>query len=467
MPHPAIIHRLADFANGLTLADIPERVRRQGALTMLDTVGCMIAGSVTAEAKLLQEAEDMPGPASVLGSGLRLTTRAAARVNGYMGDIFEINDLTGGHAGIGNVAAALAAAETEGASGEDLLVATIAGVEVTTRIYDMFYPKLKPYSECGMVPVGLPSAVGAAAAAGRLFGLDRLQLREALAIAAALAGWCPAETIFGKGSTIKPMLFGASPAHTGLLAASYARAGLSGPAEILESPIGYFATVARGFSPGEFGTDQWALARPRRKLHACCGYIHSAIDAVVSLRQRDPQALSDARAIEVAMPAYVMPAVVKDGPPRTSNEARFHTRFCLAVAASGATAILPDHSERFAAHLADPAVAHAYARIHIVADPTLDHYHRTIVRVEDVAGKRLESRNDAPRGSPDNPLSDEEVIAKFEGLAGPVFGAARSARTCDLLLAVEAEQSLIPLFEQLRGANDHQPRARVATALGV
>jgi hypothetical protein len=64
-------------------------------------------------------------------------------------------------------------------------------------------------------------------------------------------------------------------------------------------------------------------------------------------------------------------------------------------------------------------------------------------------------------------LSDEEVIAKFEGLAGPVFGAARSARTRDLLLAVEAEQSLIPLFEQLRGANDHRPRARVAAALGV
>ncbi|WP_433948325.1 MmgE/PrpD family protein [Brevundimonas diminuta] len=448
------IHRLADFAYGLDLRRVPQAVRRQGALTLLDTVGCMIAGSAAEEAGLLIAAEaghGANGPASVMGSPLRLPAAAAARINGYMGDIFEINDLTGGHAGIGNVATAIAAAEVIGASGQDLLAALICGVETTTRIYKAFYPHMKPYSECGMVPVGVPSSVGSAAVAGRLFGLDRQQMREALAIAAALSGWCPAETVFGQGSTIKPLLFGGAPASTGLTAARYARAGLTGPPAILESPIGYFATVARTFDADALEDGAWGLAEPRRKLHACCGYIHSAIDAIVRLHAADPEGLDSATSVRVAMPAYVMPAVGKTALPRTANEARFNARYCLALAASGADAIVPDHSERFGEHLAHPAVVRAWDRIEIAADASLDHYHQAVVRLFDAGGQTGELRVEAPRGSPHNPLSDEAVIAKFDGLASPVFGASRAAALRERLLGVESIGALGPLFALLRG----------------
>lgn len=465
------IHRLADFAYGLDLAEVPAEVRRQGALTLLDTVGCMIAGSATDETSRLIAAEleeGLSAPASVIGSPLRLATGAAARINGYMGDIFEINDLTGGHAGIGNVAAALAAAEEVRASGAALIAALVGGVEVTTRIYKAFYPGLKPYSECGMVPVGVPSAVGAAVVAGRLLGLDRQQMREALAIAAALAGWCPAETIFGQGSTIKPMLFGGSPASTGLLAVRYARAGLSGPPGILDSPIGYFATVAKAFDPAMLDNGAWGLAAPRRKLHACCGYIHSAVDAIVRLRADNPDRLASATSIQTAMPAYVMPAVGKTAMPRTANEARFNARYCLALAVSGADAITPDHSERFAEHLALPAVAQAWSRIEIVADGSLDHYHQAIVRLFVADGSVGEMRIDAPRGSPDNPLSDEAVIAKFDGLASPVFGVARAAAVRERLLDVESTANLASLFALLRGdASGDVDELSRAMAVGV
>ncbi|WP_449253324.1 MmgE/PrpD family protein [Brevundimonas naejangsanensis] len=465
------IHRLADFACGLDLGRAPAEVRRQGALTLLDTVGCMIAGSAVEEARLLiaaEAGEGESGPASVIGSLLRLPTRAAARINGYMGDIFEVNDLTGGHAGIGNVAAALAAAEEVGASGRDLLAALICGVETTTRIYKAFYPHMKPYAECGMVPVGVPSSVGSAAVAGRLFRLDRRQMREALAIAAALAGWCPAETIFGQGSTIKPMLFGGSPASNGLAAARYARAGLTGPPAILESPIGYFATVAQTFDPEALDDGAWGLAEPRRKLHACCGYIHSAVDAIVRLRAADPEALASATSIRVAMPAYVMPAVGKTGLPRTANEARFNARYCLALAASGADAIIPDHSEGFARHLACPAVVGAWDRIEIAADASLDHYHQAVIRLFDADGAIGEARVDAPRGSPNNPLSEESVIGKFDGLASPVFGASRASAVRDGLLGVESVGTLAPLFALLRGdAAGDAPDVAFAIAIGA
>ena len=167
----------------------------------------------------------------MIGTSVSLPTREAARCNGYFGDIFELNDLTGGHASIGNVAAALALAEESGAAGPDLLVALIAGIEVTTRIYNTLYPTLKAYDECGMVPVGLPSSVGAAAVAARLLGLDAEQTRAALAIAAGLAGWCPAEVIFGGQSTLKPMLFGDGPPRWACSPRSTQAPEMTGPAE--------------------------------------------------------------------------------------------------------------------------------------------------------------------------------------------------------------------------------------------
>ena len=113
---------------------------------------------------------------------------AAARVNAYMGDIFELNDLIGGHASIGNVSALLALAESIGATGGQLVEAVVVGLEVTARVYNGYYPAMKPYDEVGMNPVVFPSSYGVAAGAARLMGLTEAQLGDAMGIAGTLAG---------------------------------------------------------------------------------------------------------------------------------------------------------------------------------------------------------------------------------------------------------------------------------------
>src|SRR5690606_16493783 len=113
-------------------------------------IGCMIAGTATAEAEMLHrcESEHQGGPAAVVpGTDWKLSLYSALRANGYLGDILELNDLIGGHASIGNVTAALALAEVQGASGAALLEAVIRGVEITTRVYAAVYPSLKRYTE--------------------------------------------------------------------------------------------------------------------------------------------------------------------------------------------------------------------------------------------------------------------------------------------------------------------------------
>src|SRR5690606_20747585 len=197
------LEHLALQAGGMSASTVPETVKRQARLCILDTVGCTLAGTRTEEAQMILTCEPGAGneAASILGTAHRRALREAIRINGYLGDVLELNDLIGGHASIGNVCAALALGESQGSSGSRVLEAVVRGIEVTTRVYDAVYPTLRRYTEMALVPVGIPSAIGAAAAAAHILGLSREQTLHAMAIGGSLAGWCPAEVIFGNGGT--------------------------------------------------------------------------------------------------------------------------------------------------------------------------------------------------------------------------------------------------------------------------
>jgi 2-methylcitrate dehydratase PrpD len=448
------ITTLAKFASNLTDHAIPEAVKTQAGLCLLDTIGCMIAGSKTKDAACILQAEqamDAMQNTAIAGSSARLGPMAAARVNAYMGDIFELNDLIGGHASIGNVAAALAAAQTNRASGSELMLALIAGIEITARIYHAFYSHQKDLTNCGMVSVGLASSVGSAAVAARLFGLPQDSLHNALSIAAAQAGWCPAEVIFGDGGTIKPMLFGAGPASTGLQAAHYARAGLSGPPQILDSPKGYFATMATEWDVAALTPDTWALQSPRRKLHACCGYIHSAADALAEVVKNHRITPKDIAHIKVTVPPYILPAIRKDAPPSSANEARFHIQYMLAVIAQGTDTIGPADSADYAKNLDRPELARLMSAITVTGDPDLTHYHQSRLMIVLVDGTSYEVANSSPRGTAQNPLSDAQVIDKFRNLAEPIIGKVRSDTLIGVATALEKTHDLDGFFAAFAG----------------
>ena len=105
-----LLDPLAHFATTLDLELVPSNVRRQAGLCILDTIGCILAGADAPEGAMLFEAESESNGgrvANVIGRSQVLPIEAAARVHGYWGDNFELNDLIGGHASIGNVAAGL------------------------------------------------------------------------------------------------------------------------------------------------------------------------------------------------------------------------------------------------------------------------------------------------------------------------------------------------------------------------
>jgi 2-methylcitrate dehydratase PrpD len=411
---------LGEFAASIDLDAVPEAAQHQATLCILDTIGCIVLGTDTPDATMMLSAEKArggAGEATVLGTTTRLPVEAAARLNGYLGDIFELNDLLAGHPSIAVIPAAMALAEARGSSGAQLLKAVIAGLETTSRIYAAYRGQERPYPEIGNGFVGFMNTIGVAAAASTLLGFDADRTANALAVGAALAGWCPAEALFRDGGTIKPILFGGWPASVGIQATGYAQHGLTGPRKVLDGDFGFYRAISYNFDTDVvLAPDRWFTTEPRRKVHACCGYMHSAIDVAASIRRDYGKDAFSKGPVKISMLSRVIDAVSKPRPPRSGNEARFHLEYCVAIAALYGDLILPEHTANLAEYLADPDVQSLMQRIQIIREPKYKSYYECEIELTTPAGREVRVSGKAPKGSLINPLTDDEVIAKFKRL---------------------------------------------------
>ena len=439
---PTLIEWLAAYGHGVDLAEAPDNVAEQSALCVLDTVGCIVAGARTPEARTLYQAEK-----SQHGEMEEWPAEVAARTLGFLGDVLELNDLIGGHSSIGVVTAVLAGSRGREVSGAELLRAVAAGTEVTARLYESSVGRFKPYSEGGTVVVSYFNALGAATALSMIHSLDPDRTAHAMAMAATIGTWCPAEVIFGNGGTIKPILFGANPASSAVQAVAYARHGLTGPLRLLESPIGMMTSLTTEFNQAQLqDVDRWFITTPQRKLHASCGYTHSSIDAVSSMRL-DQQELEAIESIEVAVPAFFKEAVGKVGAPESPNDARFHLGYLVALAIQGKYPILPEHSLDLENELAWGRTMDLSGKVRIVpedaaAEGATKPYNVSRITVRFRDGATRSSTCLSPKGSADNPLSDDEVVEKFLQLVAPSTGQAGAKELAEDLLGVRGAEDI-------------------------
>ncbi|APO70727.1 MmgE/PrpD family 2-methylcitrate dehydratase protein (plasmid) [Rhizobium gallicum] len=433
---------LGQFAAHLRLDEVPHEVREQAKLSVLDTLGCMIAGADDPDTQTLLDIERRDSSAGavarVVGHDAWLPEEAAARVNSYAGDVFEHNDLVGSHASIATLPAAMATAEVTGATGAELLLSYICATEIVARLYASYYARKKDYMDVAIAPPGIINSIGSACGSGLLWGLDANTLAEAMALGGALAGWCPVGAVYDDGGTAKPLLHGAWPASTGLLAARYARAGMTGPVGLLESRIGLFATLAHDFDPRAISDPgSWHLANPRRKLHAACGYTHAGTDAVVGLRRRLGGRLLEAEEIVIRVPFYTFRAVSKDGPPKSRTQARFHLQFSAALAAIGEDRVRPTHGTDYLDWLAKPDLQRVLPRIHVEMDEGFRHYEQCAVEVRMPDGNVERSDGKPPRGAPANPMDRDMVIEKFRDCASARMDVAETNSYIETILHLD------------------------------
>jgi 2-methylcitrate dehydratase PrpD len=412
--------RLACFARSLTPAGIPLAVRDSVALRVLDTLGCALAAvpekwadALTAPAR----AWGGEGSSTVVGGTRRVAAPMAALANGALAHGLDFDDTHAPsitHASAVVIPTVLALAEERGLSGAEALAAAVAGYETITRL-GMAAPGR--FHERGWHATAVCGAFAAALAGGRCLGLAEGPLAAAVGIAASCASGLL--EFLEDGSEVKRLHPGWA-AHSGVLAAGLAGAGLTGPGTGLEGRFGFYH-AALGVRPDltplldSLGS-RWETLAVAFKPYPCCHYSHAYVDAARRLRDAhgiDADAVVD---VECRVPAGEVPIICEPAEakraPRTDYDAKFSLPFTLAAAfVDGRVGV-----ETFAARrLEDPALLALAARVRYTVDPASTFPStfpgHVVVRLAD--GRRLEARTPSNRGGPEAPLATGEIVDKF------------------------------------------------------
>ena len=420
-----VVERFASYAVGTRAQPIPPEALHHAKRAVIDWYAALLPGAVVAPATLLEKAlaEDLDRGQARLGTGRKASTRAAALINGTAAHTVEVDDIFKFgiyHPGAPTISAALAVAQSCGASGEAFLRAVIVGYEISTRIgAAMGRAHYKYWHNTGTI-----GSFGAAAAAAELYALDAIRFSHALATAATFAA--ALQQAFRMDSMSKPLHAGHA-AEAGVLAAAGAREGITGSLDVIEGEAGF----GRAMSDGpDWDKALATLGREHHitmmtfKNHACCGHTFAAIDGAQELQRR--LKVKPAEIARVHVGSYRAAKEVSGYEnPTTPAEARFSLKYVVATA-------LVHGSVRLAAfepdRMNDELTRELMQKIDVTIDPELDAafpgQRAARVSIETKDGRKGETLQPARKGDPELPLTDRDLEDKFLELASPVLGAA-------------------------------------------
>ena len=332
-----ITRKIADYVVSTQLEDFPPDAVHAAKGAIMDCLGCALAGSQESLADILSEfvlANGGGQSASVIGRGFKASPADAAQINGAMSHALDYDDITRalkGHPTAVLMPPALALAESEGATGREMLMAYMLGFEVACSIGDAMSPAY--YDELGWHPTGPVGALGAAVAASRLLKLDREQTAMAISLAASQSAGLRQNF----GTMTKPFHAGAA-CRTGVTSAQLVAAGFTASLDAIEGRFGFM----HAFSGGEeYHTDQILENLGKTcylvesgieiKKYPCCGSAHLALDATTRILERSPLNASDIEKIDVEVDFDPPRSLIHDR-PLSALEGKFSMQYCLAAA---------------------------------------------------------------------------------------------------------------------------------------
>jgi len=430
----AVSVALAGFASALRIDDLPVDVVHQAMRCLVDWLGCTIAGSATAEGERVRagigalDAGDGSRTAPIVGTRQRAGAGYAALANGIAAHVLDFDDTfnpdrTTIHGSAPLWPAIAAAAELVPVSGVAAVEAFVAGFEVQTRVAVAAGPG---HYDAGWHVTGTVGHVGAAAATARLLGLSPEQTLAAIGTGATQAAGM--KVVYGSmGKSLHP----GKAAMDGLLSGFLARDGFTSSPESIEGHRGFLHL----FSPDPVPSravdglgDTWYLPRDGFKPYACGSLTHPSAQALLELRSEHDLTADDVEAVDAYVHDYVK-TTTGLAEPATGLQGKFSIYHVLAVALADGAALLDQFTDE---RVADPALAALRDRVHVHTDDdqTKDSA-RVVLTLKD--GRALERHVAHNLGTPDNPMSDEQLTDKFVGLCTPVLGSARAdeiAATC-------------------------------------
>ena len=423
-----VTRTLARFVVEHRYDDLSGKVRHEAARSILNWVGCAIGGSrhETVERALAALGEfSGPPQATVLGRGDRLDIMQAALMNGISSHTFDFDDThlkTVIHPSGPVASAILALSEQRHVTGEDFMHAFILGVEVECRIGKAVYPS---HYDVGWHITGTAGVFGAAAAAGRLLGLNEQQMTWAFGIAATQSSGL--REMFG--TMCKPFHPG-NAAKNGLLAALLAQQNFTSSNQGIEAKRGFAHVLATEFKPGEITErlgETWEIALNTYKPFACGIVIHPTIDGCIQLCSEHPLKAADIESVSLKVHPLVLELTGKKT-PQAGLEGKFSVYHSAAVAIIHGAAGEAEYSD---ACVRDSKVIALRERVAAAVDHNV-HEDQVHVAIKLKNGKILEKFIEHAIGSLDKPMSDADLEAKFRGLANGILSESETDRLIGL-----------------------------------
>lgn len=439
--------RIADFITSLNLSDVPESVIEHAKLCVLDWFGATLAGANERDAVALAQLFRgfTPEEATVVGFGFKVPAHDAAYINGAVSHMIELDDVHREaiiHPGVPVIPAALALSEKTGASGRTFLEAVIVGYEVEIAVGKAVNPSHYRYWHT----TGTCGTFGAAAAAGKVLNLTLSEVVNCLGI----AGTHAAGLIEVFGTSSKPLNPGRA-ARDGVMAALLAKAGFVGPSTIFEGEKGFFkATSSESSYEKGFASLRiiYEITRNSFKRHASCGHTHAAIDAVLDLKGQFNFEPQDVVEVEVGTYRDALEIVGRNYEPKTPAEAKFSLPYCIAIAIIDGIVGLRQFTYE---NLKRKDVKDLMLKVKVYIDDQINAlYPQKLgarVRVRVKSGETYEKVVESAKGSPENPLSREELVSKFMDLASLRISLERSRELVNTIMKLERISNVNELIE--------------------
>ena len=443
----AAARTIAEWATALELDDVPEAVRTDAKLHLLDTIGCGLAAHATGvahEGRTTMAELGGVAEATVIGTTARLPAPNAAFANAMLCHGLDYDDTHSdsvSHVSTVICPTALSAAESLGASGRDTLTAIVAGNEVVCRV-GMAAPGA--FHARGFHPTAICGIFGGVATVSRLARADATITTSALGIAGSFAGGLFA--YLAEGTPTKPM-HPAWASHGAHLATRLAAHGAAGPSSVLEGKFGLYHAFVGG-AEGEVDIDgqlrdlgsRWETPRIAYKPFPVCHFMHGALGAATegaAGRTFAPDEIDD---VLVSVPEAGVSLVLEPAPekmtPRSEYEGKFSLQYSIASLLVRGHVAVADFTDEA---IADPAVLAVARKVRYETRPYPTYPQAfpggAVVRLAD--GTSFEADYPYQSGGPENPLSHDEVREKFRDNASLALADAAVEALEEALLSLE------------------------------
>jgi 2-methylcitrate dehydratase PrpD len=450
-----ITDRIAKYLAAAPTMPLSELVADRARNHILDTIAAMVSGADLDPGRItISYARKYGGrpEAIVAGSDLRTDVHTAALANGMCAHADETDDFHAAsvtHPGSTAVPAALALAEAHQSSGARFLRAVVAGYEICCRMV-MSIDALRTFGE-GRATHGLGGLFGAAAASGVVLNLKEEQIPHLLSYtiqqASGLVCWRRDPDHIEKAFD-----FSGGPTRDGVQAATMVAHGMTGVADALEGPLGFFPVFGRGVDPAPAWRDleetpmildcaikKWCVGSPNQ----------APLDAIEAIGKETKLVADQIESITVRLPTTVI-GIVDNGP--MSDVCCQHLVALHIV--DGRLTFENSHDQ---ARMSDPAVLAVRKRVKLVADEELTAAHpprQGIVEIKLRNGRQLRHHTKVVRGTPQNPMGAEEVKAKALDLMRPMLGDERSRRVVETVRRLESVGDMSELAKLLAASKE-------------